>query len=155
MHQALMSSGQERTQTDTNGHTPPRFVAALCERRFRMPHIHCRSQIESQPNFTRDCFSTKIRVSSFRLSAKKSSHQQMLFRLPIRALVFLALFTLAACATRADNSAPPERFAFIGRKDFSGFTNAPGAAPGETILTSPEIAAPIAWDELIASWNET
>lgn len=77
----------------------------------------------------------------------------MLFRLPIRALVFLALFTLAACATRADNSAPPERFAFIGRKDFSGFTNAPGAAPGETILTSPEIAAPIAWDELIASWN--
>ncbi len=42
---------------------------------------------------------------------------------------------------------------FIGFSSFSTFTKAPGARPGETVLTSPEVVARINWDELIASWN--
>ena len=45
-----------------------------------------------------------------------------------------------------------ERTRFIGLKDFSKFAKA-GSASGEVVLTSPEIAAPIKWDELIVSWN--
>jgi hypothetical protein len=42
---------------------------------------------------------------------------------------------------------------FIGFKSFSAFRKTPGARPGESVLTSPEIVARNNWDELIASWN--
>ncbi len=63
------------------------------------------------------------------------------------------LVCLMGCATQADPVPGSGRCAFIGRKEFSDFTKTPGAAAGEVVLTSPEITAPIAWDELIASWN--
>ncbi len=44
------------------------------------------------------------------------------------------------------------RTAFIGLKDFSKFTQTAGEK-GEVVLTSPEIAPPIDWDELVVSWN--
>ena len=42
---------------------------------------------------------------------------------------------------------------FLAFTNFATFGRAPGALPGETVLTSPEITARIGWDELIASWN--
>ncbi|MDB6064844.1 MAG: Peptidase like family [Pedosphaera sp.] len=60
---------------------------------------------------------------------------------------------LAACAAPADGTALAQRNSFVGFKDFSSFTKSPGSAPGEIILTSPEIASPVAWDECVLSWN--
>jgi len=42
---------------------------------------------------------------------------------------------------------------FVAFKSFSMFKKSTGERPGEVILTSREIRARIAWDELIASWN--
>jgi hypothetical protein len=42
---------------------------------------------------------------------------------------------------------------FITFKSFSSFKKSNGEHPGEVVLTSREIRARIAWDELIASWN--
>ncbi|MDB6020714.1 MAG: hypothetical protein JWQ04_571 [Pedosphaera sp.] len=39
--------------------------------------------------------------------------------------------------------------------DSSKFDSRQGATAGETVLTSPEFSVPIAWDELVASWNVT
>ena len=50
------------------------------------------------------------------------------------------------------NPAPPQRSCFIGRANFSDFTGAQTASE-EIVLTSPEISVPIAWDELVGSWN--
>jgi len=70
--------------------------------------------------------------------------------LRLQALIFLA--ALITCAARADRATPMDRCVFTGRTNFSDFTSV-ASATGETVLTSPEITAPIAWDELIASWN--
>ena len=42
---------------------------------------------------------------------------------------------------------------FFGFKNFSPFTKTSGEKPGEEILTSSEIPAALAFDELVASWN--
>jgi len=42
---------------------------------------------------------------------------------------------------------------FIGLSHFAQFTKGKGASPGESTFVSPEIVAPIKWDELIVSWN--
>jgi hypothetical protein len=42
---------------------------------------------------------------------------------------------------------------FIGLKSFSSFKESPGKNPNEIVLTSPEFAPLIKWDELIASWD--
>ena len=42
---------------------------------------------------------------------------------------------------------------FIGFTNFSAFSQSAGELAGEEVLTSPEIAARIHWDELVASWN--
>ena len=42
---------------------------------------------------------------------------------------------------------------FIGFKSFSAFAQTAGARRGEVVLTSPQMAAQINWDELVASWN--
>ena len=56
--------------------------------------------------------------------------------------------TAAAASTAADS-----RCAFIGITNFSTFTTSAGTLTNETTFTSPEITAPIDWDELIVSWN--
>jgi hypothetical protein len=42
---------------------------------------------------------------------------------------------------------------FVAFRDLSGWTRELGEKPGEIVLTSGEIEAPLAWDELIVSWN--
>ncbi len=64
-------------------------------------------------------------------------------------LVFLGLGLTTATASDFD----PRGGQFIGFDNFSAFRTSPGARAGETVLTSPEIAARIHWNELIASWN--
>jgi len=56
-------------------------------------------------------------------------------------------------AAGAASAAAANRCAFIGITNFSGFTKSPGTLTNETIFTSPEMTAPIDWDELIVSWN--
>jgi hypothetical protein len=56
-------------------------------------------------------------------------------------------------ATGAGSVAGGNRCAFIGITNFSSFAKSPAALTNETIFTSPEIMAPIDWDELIVSWN--
>ena len=60
---------------------------------------------------------------------------------------------LSGCVAPGNHNAITERNAFVGFKDFSTFTQSPGGSPEEMVLTSPEIIAPISWDELIVSWN--
>jgi hypothetical protein len=46
-----------------------------------------------------------------------------------------------------------ERSSFVSYREFSSFAKTSGPAPGETILTSPEIKSPNHWNELVVSWN--
>jgi len=55
-----------------------------------------------------------------------SIYPRMTRRMPIRALAWIAFLALAASVSLADNAAPLERCAFIGRKDFSDFAKKPG-----------------------------
>ncbi|HEY3862824.1 MAG TPA: C39 family peptidase [Verrucomicrobiae bacterium] len=65
--------------------------------------------------------------------------------------IFTCLLASGRLLPGADGP-PAERCRFIGFHDFSQFTSAP-SADGETLL-SPVIKAPIAWNQLVASWNE-
>jgi uncharacterized protein YvpB len=56
-------------------------------------------------------------------------------------------------ATVAASVAGGNHCAFIGITNLSGFSKSEGTLTNETIFTSPEMAAPIDWDELIVSWN--
>jgi hypothetical protein len=76
----------------------------------------------------------------------------MRFCTPLILLMTAAL--ISSCATPPP-AALQQRTSFIGLKDLSRFTQTPGAAPGEVVLTSPEIQPPIDWDELVVSWNVT
>ncbi len=67
-------------------------------------------------------------------------------------LAVMSTVLVSGCCTPRQ-AAASKRTRFIGLKDFSQFAQTPGATPGEVVLTSPEIAAPINWDELIVSWN--
>jgi hypothetical protein len=60
---------------------------------------------------------------------------------------------LSGCATPPNDVAMRERSSFTCYREFSNFAKAPGPAPGETILTSPEIKSPNHWNELVVSWN--
>jgi hypothetical protein len=67
-------------------------------------------------------------------------------------LVMAGLLTVQG-STGTASAAEGKRCAFIGITNFSGFSKSAGALTNETIFTSPEVAAPIDWDELIVSWN--
>jgi hypothetical protein len=70
--------------------------------------------------------------------------------------LFICLVTLIASIGYSVTAAPADphdRCAFIGLTNFADFTKSTSATPGELVLTSPELAAPINWDELVASWN--
>ncbi len=70
---------------------------------------------------------------------------------------FLILLLLAAvlpgCLAPARRPPSLPRNDFAGLTNFSAFATSPGSAPGELVLTSPEITARNSWDELIISWN--
>jgi len=68
-------------------------------------------------------------------------------------VLFVAAVLLAGCAAPKSYVAERNRSKFVAFKDFSKFTMTSGSAPGEIVLTSPEIKPPINWNELIASWN--
>lgn len=74
-------------------------------------------------------------------------------RIRYSAVLLVAIALLAGCATPKSYVAERNRSNFLTIKDYSKFTSTPGKAPGEIVLTSPEITAPIDWNELIASWN--
>jgi hypothetical protein len=74
-------------------------------------------------------------------------------RLAVSLAIMTSVLLSGCCTTR--KSAVGDRTRFVGFKNFSRFTQTPGAAPGEVVFTSPEIAAPINWNELIVSWNAT
>ena len=67
-------------------------------------------------------------------------------------LATVAVLTMS-CATWTARAAKDKRCAFIGLTDFSTFTISPCPATNETTFLSPEIAAPIDWNELVVSWN--
>jgi hypothetical protein len=68
-------------------------------------------------------------------------------------LVPLTALLLAGCATKSRRAFVPDNKYFVSFEKFSRFSKSPGDIPGETVLTSPEIAPPNAWDELVVSWN--
>ena len=68
-------------------------------------------------------------------------------------LLAMAALVTAQGATAAASAVEPKRCAFIGITNFSSFSKSVGALTNETIFISPEMAAPIDWDELVVSWN--
>jgi uncharacterized protein YvpB len=81
-----------------------------------------------------------------------SEREGKLFRL----LVFLlasAVVLIIPATTRSANAAKDNRCAFIRITNFAGFSRSAGTLTNETVFTSPEMEAPIDWDELIVSWN--
>jgi hypothetical protein len=71
----------------------------------------------------------------------------------ITAIELTALFATGATADRFERPSSHAGSSFISLTRFSGFAHAAGRAPGETVITSPEIDPQIAWDELVVSWN--
>src|SRR5579872_5317533 len=74
-------------------------------------------------------------------------------RVVMSAAIVAGILMPAGCATPPSRVDMRERCRFIAFKDFSTFAKTPGTVPGEIVLTSPGITVPIAWDELVASWN--
>lgn len=68
-------------------------------------------------------------------------------------LLTTAVMLTALGAPRAAGAARDSRCAFVGITDFSGFFRSPASLTNETTLVSPEITAPIEWNELVVSWN--
>ena len=67
---------------------------------------------------------------------------------------WVAALLLAGCAApRPAAPLPPRAAGFVGLEDFTRFTRQAGTNPGEMVLLSPPIPAPVAWNELIVSWN--
>src|ERR1035441_298138 len=56
-------------------------------------------------------------------------------------------------STGAVGAGEEKRCAFIGMTNLSSFSRSTGILTNETTFTSPEIMAPIDWDELVVSWN--
>ncbi len=68
-------------------------------------------------------------------------------------LLWLTVLLASIGLTRAADAVKDNRCAFIGIADFSSFTKSPGPGTNETTFLSPELTAPIDWNELIVSWN--
>ena len=66
-------------------------------------------------------------------------------------LTTMAMLTLTSPGEVQPGFAPQNPSGFIGIADFSKFTR--DAMGHELVLTSLEIPVPIAWDELVVSWN--
>src|SRR5579872_6931940 len=71
-----------------------------------------------------------------------------------RCLTILATASLVALFCLQLQAAPPqEQCRFVGIKDFKDFTVEPDTNSGQTTLHSPVLKAPIAWNQLVVSWN--
>jgi len=68
-------------------------------------------------------------------------------------LLAVAALLSVLCATLAASVGSDRRCAFLGIEDLSDFSRSPGPSNGEIVLLSPEIMAPIEWNELVVSWN--
>jgi uncharacterized protein YvpB len=79
-------------------------------------------------------------------------HGTSRFRPLVLLLATAALLTIPG-TTWAASAAKDNRCAFIGISNFSGFSKSQGTPANETIFISPEIAAPIDWNEMVVSWN--
>jgi hypothetical protein len=64
----------------------------------------------------------------------------------------VALLT-SSCATSPSRGVKDQHCAFLGITNFSIFSKQPGASNGDAIFLSPVITAPMAWNELVVSWN--
>jgi hypothetical protein len=56
-------------------------------------------------------------------------------------------------ATAAETTNSPQPTYFFGQTNWSRFTRSTGARAMQVFMTSPEIETPIAWDQLVVSWN--
>jgi hypothetical protein len=81
-----------------------------------------------------------------------SEHEGIGFRL-LTVLSATAVLLTVPGTTRAASAASDNRCAFIGLTNFSAFSTSPGTPTNATTFTSPEMMAPIEWNELIVSWN--
>ena len=68
-------------------------------------------------------------------------------------ILFLTTVLLGGCATTSRQNFIPDHKYFTSFTKFSNFAKSSGDAPGETVITSPEIETPNPWDELVVSWN--
>jgi hypothetical protein len=68
-------------------------------------------------------------------------------------ILFLMMSTLTHSARAAAGPAATEQCRFIGVREFTGFTAGSSSNAGEQVLLSPMIKAPMAWNELIVSWD--
>jgi len=74
-------------------------------------------------------------------------------RQPAIILLLPLAVLLGGCATTSQRNFVPDHKYFTSFTKFSSFSKSPGDAPGETVMTSPEIETPGAWDDLVVSWN--
>lgn len=68
-------------------------------------------------------------------------------------LCALLLISVVPVSAQAVTPAPVSRTHFIGYTKFQNWSQSRGVKAGEIVWTSPEIAAPVNWNELVASWN--
>jgi hypothetical protein len=68
-------------------------------------------------------------------------------------ILFLILTALADSPRATAAPSPADQCRFFGINKFTDFTAAPSTNASETVLLSPVIKAPMAWNELVVSWN--
>jgi len=69
----------------------------------------------------------------------------------IGSVVVVALAVFTSCSP--EPIVFENRCHFIAITDFAPFTRTAGETDAQVVLTSPELAAPFDWDELVVSWN--
>ncbi len=70
-------------------------------------------------------------------------------------ILFLMMGTLTHASRAAAAAGPADQCRFIGIREFSGFTAGSSSNANERVLLSPVFNAPMAWNELVVSWNAT
>lgn len=68
-----------------------------------------------------------------------------------RAAILFFMMSALAPSARAAAPGPVDQCRFIGVRNFTGFTASSNA--GGQVLLSPVIQSPLAWNELVVSWN--
>lgn len=66
--------------------------------------------------------------------------------------ILLTAMALGRAGLAAGVPGPADQSRFVGVQNFSSYTES-ASTNGETVLLSPVIKAPIAWDQLVVSWN--
>jgi len=71
-----------------------------------------------------------------------------------KVLILALLLSAVTLSTQAATlPGPADQCRFVGIRDFTDFTREPSTNANEQILLSPVLKAPMAWNELIVSWN--